>query len=175
MSGHSRWSQIKHKKAASDAKKGQVFSKIASLIKVAVKEGGVDPETNAKLKQALVKAKEVNMPSDNIERALKKSDAEAKLEEVLYEAYGPAGSAFLIEGITDNKNRTSPEIKHILSEAGGKLALPGSVIWMFEKKDGVFEPKFTIELGGEEAKKYESLLESLSDHEAVQEVYTNVA
>ncbi len=172
MSGHSRWAQIKHKKAAIDAKKGQVFSKISRLIRVAVKEGGENPEKNLKLRSALAKAREVNMSLDNVERALRKS-SEDKLEEVLYEAYGPGGSAFLIEGITDSKNRTSSEIKHILSEHGGKLAEPGSVLWMFEKKEAAYSPKFTLSLLGEDERKYESLLEVLSENDDVQEVYTN--
>src|SRR3989344_5412714 len=135
MSGHSKWAQIKHKKAATDAKKANVFSKISRLISIAAREKGEDPIANAKLRQAVAKAKEVNMPSENIERAIKKGAGagEYVLEEFLYEAYGPGGVAILIEGITDNKNRTSNEIKHLLLQHNAKWAEPGSVAWAFEK------------------------------------------
>lgn len=145
MSGHSKWAQIKHKKAATDAKKGTIFSKIARLIIVAAKEKGGDPATNAKLRMAIEKAREAGLPKDNIERAIERGTGGKEgetLEEVLYEAYGPGGVALLIQGVTDSKNRTTNEIKHILSEHGGKLAAQGSVEWMFEKK-GVVEIPFT--------------------------------
>jgi len=136
MSGHSKWSQIKFKKAVTDAKKSKLWSKIAAQIIIAAREKGGDPNTNSALKTLIDKAKAVNMPNDNIERAIKRGTGELageKMEEMLYEAYGPGGAAVLIEAITDNKNRTTAEIKHILAEHGGKLAESGSVKWMFKK------------------------------------------
>lgn len=141
MSGHSKWSKIKHQKAVTDAKKGKIFSKVARLITLASREKGGDPQTNAALRTVIEKARSLNMPADNIDRAIKKGTGEGKenaLEEVHYEAVGPSGAMFLIEGITDNKNRTTSEIKHLLSERGGRLAEQGSVEWMFEKR-GVLE------------------------------------
>ncbi len=137
MSGHSHFSSIKHKKATTDAKRSKVFSKLSQLISVAAREKGGEPETNAKLRLAVDQAKAANMPSDNIERAIKKGSGELgneKLEEVLFEAYGPGGLAVLIEGITDNKNRALGEVKQILSQHNGKLAGSGSVQWLFERK-----------------------------------------
>ncbi len=136
MSGHSHWHSIKYQKTAADVKKSKAFSKIAREITIAAKEGG-DPEFNSKLRLAIEKAKSINMPAENIERAIKRGTGElagAKLEPVLFEAYGPGGMAIIIEGITDNKNRTLGEIKQILSEYGGKLANEGSVKWLFERK-----------------------------------------
>lgn len=147
MSGHSKWSKIKHQKAATDAKKGKVFSKIARLITLAAREKGGDPATNATLRTTIEKARSLNMPADNIERAIKKGTGEGKegaLEEVRYEAVGPAGAMILIEGVTDNKNRTTSEIKHLLSERGGRLAEQGSVEWMFEKR-GILETEIADE------------------------------
>jgi YebC/PmpR family DNA-binding regulatory protein len=136
MSGHSHWSSIKHKKTLEDQKRGKIFSKLARLISVAAREGG-NPETNAKLKQAIEEAKKFNMPKENIERAIKRGSGELggeKLEEVSYEALGPGGVSIIIEGITDNKNRTFSEVKHIVQKYGGKLADSGAVKWLFEKK-----------------------------------------
>lgn len=140
MSGHSRWQQIKHKKALTDAKKGKLFSKMARLISVAAKEKGPDPAMNPKLRMAMESARAIGMPKENITRAVAKGsggDSKENLEEVGYEAYGPGGAALLIFGVTDNKNRTTNEIKHLLSEYGGKLAAEGSVIWMFKKMGAV--------------------------------------
>ncbi len=137
MSGHSHFSKIKHKKSITDAKRGQVFSKMARVIAIAAREGGADPETNSKLRLTIEQAKAMNLPKDNIERAIKKGGGETgetRLEEVLFEAYGPGGIAIIIEGITDNKNRALGEIKQILSQHNGKLAGEGSVKWLFERK-----------------------------------------
>jgi len=136
MSGHSHWAGIKYKKGVADAKKGQAFSKIAREITIAAREGG-DPKFNSKLKMAIEKAKDWNMPAENIERAIKRGAGELageKLEEILLGAYGPGGIAIIIEGITDNKNRTLNEIKQILNQNNGKLAGEDSVKWMFERK-----------------------------------------
>lgn len=145
MSGHSRWQQIKHKKALSDAKKGKLFSKIIRLIAIAAKEKGPDPASNPKVRMAIEKARSIGLPRENIERALErgggKDEGAESLYEVSYEAYGAGGTALLIQGVTNNKNRTTNEIKHILTEYGGKFAERGSVEWMFEKVDGVDIPK----------------------------------
>jgi len=136
MSGHSHFSSIKHKKSLEDEKRGKIFSKMARMISVAAKEGS-DPASNPKLRQALDEAKNFNMPKDNIERAIKRGSGEikgGKLEEINYEAFGPGGIAVIIEAITDNKNRTLAEIKHILQKYNGKLAESGSVKWLFERK-----------------------------------------
>ena len=137
MSGHSKWSQIKHKKAITDARRSKIFSKLAAMISVAVRKGGKDPESNPSLRLAIEKAKEFNMPKENIERAIQRGSGElagAKLEEITYEAYGPGGVGILIKTITDNKNRTAGEIKKILNENDGKLAESGSVSFQFEEK-----------------------------------------
>jgi YebC/PmpR family DNA-binding regulatory protein len=137
MSGHSKWSQIKHKKALTDAKRGKLFSKMARLITVAAREKGGDPASNPKLRVAIDKAHSFNMPHENIERAVKRGTGDlegVKIEEFILEAYGPAGAALIIEGTTDNKNRTVSELKHLLSQHDGKLANPGSVLWLFERR-----------------------------------------
>ncbi len=139
MSGHSKWAKIKHQKAATDVRKGKTFSKLAKMISIAAREGGSgDPSTNAKLRIAIEKARELNMPADNIERAIKRGTGENKgashIEEILFEAYGPGGVPMLIETVTDNRNRTLAEVRHILADHGGKLGESGSVRWMFDLK-----------------------------------------
>jgi len=137
MSGHSKWSTIKHKKAAADAKRGKAFTRVIREITMAAREGGGDADGNARLRSAIIAAKECNMPSDNITRAIKKGTGElegAQLEEVTYEGYAPGGVAVFIETVTDNKNRTLPEIRHIFAKHGGNIAASNSVAWMFEKK-----------------------------------------
>lgn len=157
MSGHSHWHSIKHKKQLEDQKRGKIFSKLARQISVAAKEGSL-PEDNHKLRLAIERARSFNLPKDNIERAIKRGtgelEGEAQLEEVLYEAYGPGGIAIIIEGITDNKNRTRGEIKQLLGQYGGKLADAGSVQWLFEKK-GVI--RIRMRDGYEEPPKREAL------------------
>jgi YebC/PmpR family DNA-binding regulatory protein len=141
MAGHSKWANIKHRKAAQDAKRGVAFQKLVRAIIVAAKEGGGDPGMNMKLKTAIERAKAVSVPSDNIERAIKRGTGEiegAVYEEVMYEAYGPGGVAVLIEATTDNKNRTTPEIRALLSRNGGNFGEAGCVSWIFERK-GVIE------------------------------------
>jgi len=131
MSGHSKWSQIKHKKAITDAKKGKLFSKMSALISVVARQKGGDPDKNPQLRLITEKARSFNMPSENIERAIKKGLGELegiKMEELTIEAYGPAGTALIIEALTDNKNRTVSEIKYLLSQHGGKMAEAGSVL-----------------------------------------------
>ena len=138
MAGHSKWAGIKHKKAIVDARRGKLFTKLTRAITVAAKEGGGDPEGNPALALAIAKAKDASMPKDNIERAIAKgtgagADAEA-YENVLYEGYGPGGVALLIEALTDNRNRTGAEVRHILGKHGGSLGEPGSVGYLFEKR-----------------------------------------
>ncbi len=149
MSGHSHFSSIKHKKEITDKKRGKIFSKMAKLITVAAKEGGSDPAANSKLRMVIEQAKKINMPKENIERAIKKGSGElesAKLEEVVFEAYGSGKIAIIIEGITDNKNRTLGEIKQILSQNEGKLAGGGSVKWLFERKGAIIiDPQLQVE------------------------------
>lgn len=137
MSGHSKWASIKHKKAAADAKRGQIFTKLIREITVAAKNGGGDPETNPRLRTAIQSAKTANMPADNIERAIKKGTGELEgvtYEEATYEGYGPNGVAILVHCLTDNKNRTASEIRSIFGKVGGSMAGAGSVAWIFEKK-----------------------------------------
>ncbi len=137
MSGHSKWSTIKRKKGKMDAQRGKIFTKIIRLITVAARLGGGDPESNLRLKAAIQLAKENNMPSENIDRAIKRGTGELEgvsYEEVIYEGYGPGGVAVLIEALTDNKNRTTPEIRKIFSKNGGNLGENGCVSWMFEKR-----------------------------------------
>tara|TARA_B100000700_G_C14925333_1_gene799106 strand:+ start:585 stop:1316 length:732 start_codon:yes stop_codon:yes gene_type:complete len=137
MSGHSKWSTIKRKKAANDAKKGAAFTRISKDITLAAREGGGDPEMNASLRLAIKAAKAANMPSNNIDRAIKKGTGDLpgmKYEDYVYEGYGPGGVAIMIDVMTDNKNRTVPEIRHLMDKNGGKLGEPGCVNWMFHKK-----------------------------------------
>lgn len=187
MSGHSHFSSIKHKKAITDAKRGQIFSKLARQISIAAKEGD-DPEMNPQLRQSLDKAKSLNMPKDNIERAIKKGTGELngiKLESVIFEAYGPGNIAIIIEGITDNKNRALAEVKQILNQNNGKLAQSGSVKWLFERK-GVLEIKIehenkeedlellAIEAGAEDISWYNSILNIYTKPEKLEKVKINL-
>jgi YebC/PmpR family DNA-binding regulatory protein len=138
MAGHSKWAGIKHKKAIVDSRRGKLFTKLARAITVAAAEGGGDPDMNARLGLAVQKAKDASMPKDNIERAIAKgtgegAEAEA-LEDVTYEGYGPGGVALLVEAVTDNRNRTAADVRHILSKNGGNLGEPGSVAYLFDKK-----------------------------------------
>ena len=137
MSGHSKWSTIKRKKGAEDAKRGKIFTRIARDITVAAREGGGDENSNAKLKLAIAKAKSANMPKDNIERAVLRGtgglDGEDMVE-ITYEGYGPDGVAFIVDVLTDNKNRALAEVKHAFNRSGGSLASAGSVTWQFEQK-----------------------------------------
>ncbi|HRY52238.1 MAG TPA: YebC/PmpR family DNA-binding transcriptional regulator [Candidatus Portnoybacteria bacterium] len=137
MSGHNKWSQIKHQKALTDAKKGKIFGKMARLITIAVRAKGKDPQVNPTLRTLIDKARSINMPLENVERAIAKGAGElegVQIEEFLMEAYGPAGSALLIEGATDNRNRSISELKFLLSEHNGKPANPGSVLYLFERQ-----------------------------------------
>ena len=185
MSGHSHWASIKHKKGAADEKRGKVFSKISRMISVAAKQGGGDPEANSKLRLAVEQAKQANMPKDNIERAIKKGTGELegeKLEQVVFEAYGPENTAIIIEGITDNKNRTLSEIKQILNQNKGKLANEGSVKWLFERKGSIIINKenkeelelIVIEAGAEDINEHDEFLEIYTKPEDLEKVKKNL-
>jgi YebC/PmpR family DNA-binding regulatory protein len=137
MSGHSKWSTIKHKKAATDARRGKLFSKILKEITVAARMGGADPKGNPRLRTALLEARSNSVPGDNIDRAIKKGTGELEgetYEEVIYEGYGPGGVAVLVEAATDNRNRTTAEVRHLFTRHGGNLAEAGSVAWMFKRR-----------------------------------------
>jgi YebC/PmpR family DNA-binding regulatory protein len=236
MSGHSKWSSIKHRKAAVDAKRGQQFTKLARAVAVAAREGGGDPDSNPSLATAIQKARDASMPKDNIQRAIDRgtgagAGAEA-IERVLFEGYGPGGAAVLVEALTDNRNRTSADVRLAFNKHHGSLGEPGSVAWIFEKRgvveidgarygeddliaaidagaedvreeDGLLrvlcdpkdltavrealgaagvevssaglamEPKSTVEVKGNDAKALLRLVETLEDHDDVNEVHAN--
>ena len=178
MSGHNKWSKIKHGKKITDSRRGKAFDKVSRLISVSTKGKSSDPETNPQLRMAIEKAKKINMPKDNIERAIKRGSGqlgEAGMEEVLYEAYGPSGIALIIKGITDNKNRTVAEIKNILSKFNSKLAEPGSVQYLFDKKNEDWIPKYPLEITDEKTiKQLEKLSETLDENDDIQEIYSNL-
>jgi YebC/PmpR family DNA-binding regulatory protein len=138
MSGHSKWSSIKHKKGAADAKRGKLFTKLARAITVAARDGGPDPDGNPALATAIQKARDASMPKDNIQRAVDRGSGvgvdAAAIESVLFEGYGPGGAAILVEALTDNRNRTSADVRHAFSKHHGNLGEPGSVAWIFEKR-----------------------------------------
>jgi YebC/PmpR family DNA-binding regulatory protein len=147
MSGHNRWSSIKHKKGAADAKRGKIFTKIIKEITVAARMGGGDPTGNPRLRHAIDEAKAANMPGDNVTRAIKKGTGELEgvnYEEITYEGVGPSGTLFLIEALTDNRNRTNPELRKIFERHNGQLGTPGSAAWAFEGKGLVFVPKDAV-------------------------------
>ena len=236
MSGHSKWSTIKHKKGAADAKRGKVFTRIIKEMTVAARMGGGDPNSNPRLRSAVAEAKAANMPKDNVERAIKRGTGELEgvsYEEITYEGYGPGGAALMVEVMTDNTNRTTPEIRHMLEKNGGNMGTPGSVRFQFDRKGfftvdkkaadedklmelaleagaddllssgDVFEiytspesfeqvrlaleknkiatveaklgqiPKNPVTLDEAKAKQMMRLMESLDDHEDVQNVWTN--
>lgn len=173
MSGHSHWATIKRKKGAADAKKGKIFTRLAREIVIATREGGGDPEMNVRLELAIDKAKAANMPKDSIERAIKRGTGEDKegldYEEILYEGYAPHGVALMIECVTENRNRTVAELRHILSKAGGGMGDPGSVSWQFDRMtyfalssekhdfDAIFE--LAVEAGADDIKQESELIE----------------
>jgi YebC/PmpR family DNA-binding regulatory protein len=177
MSGHSKWNTIKRKKGAADAKRGKIFTKLIKEITLAARLAGPDPEGNARLRQAIMAAKEENMPKDNIDRAVKKgtggAEGSAGYEEVVYEGYGPGGVAVLVEVMTDNKNRTVAEIRHIFSKHGGNLGENGCVSWIFEKKGSILLDKksvtedvlmeIALDAGAEDVREEENEFEVITD------------
>ena len=176
MSGHNKWSKIKNKKGSEDAKKGKVFTKHARNITVAAKEGGTNPDYNPALKAAIEKAKADNMPNDNIDRAIKKAagdDASDSFERVIYEGYGPGGVAVIVDCLTDNKNRTAPDVRHAFDKNGGNLGTDGSVMFMFERKGDIIVGKEdkdfdefmmdALEAGCEDVKEMGEYFEAITD------------
>ena len=173
MSGHSKWNNIKNKKEKSDAQRGKIFTKLGREILVAVKEGGPDPAANSKLKDVIAKCKANNMPNDNIERSIKKAAGDgnaANYEDIVYEGYGPAGVAIIIEAMTDNSNRTAADVRHILDKFGGNLGTNGSVNWMFDKKGVIVIEKASTKLSEEELM-MEALEAGADNFEADEEFY----
>jgi len=174
MSGHNKWSKVKHKKAIEDAKKSKEFSKYAQLITIESKKAGGDVNAPG-LRKAIERARAANMPQKNIERATKRGlekDA-ALLSEVTYEVYGPGGSALIISALTDNKNRTTALVKHILKKYGASLAGPGAVSWAFEKKNGEWIPKTIIPLSKKDKKGLHALEEELRGNKDIQAIFSN--
>ncbi len=176
MAGHSKWAKLKHVKGKTDAQKAKTFSKLVRFITIEIKKYKGDRNAPG-VRAAIDKARAANMPSDNIERALSKGSGEgAQVEQVVYEAYGPGGCALIIEGYTDSRNRTSQELKHLLSTYGGTLANPGAAMWAFQKNaGGKLEPISPIELSDEDAQKMAELSDALEEHDDINEVYTNAA
>ncbi len=183
MSGHSKWSTIKRKKGAADAKRGKIFGKLAKEVTVAARLGGGDPAGNPRLRAAIAAAKSENMPNDNIMRAIRKGTGEgggAALEELSLEGYGPAGVALMVETLTDNKNRTVSDVRHLITKYGGNLGEPGCVAWMFDKqgvivfdRQGVNEDELleaALECGAEDLQGDETQFEVLTDPAAFLEV-----
>ena len=177
MSGHSKWSQIKRQKSVTDAAKSRIFSRYARLIALESKKAnGVLSAPG--LSVAVARAKSANMPKENIERAITKgaSKDSGSLEQVVYEAYGPGGVAILIDALTDNKNRTTQEVKHLLVEQGVELAAPGAASWAFTKIGAAYTPNEPlIDIAGEEETRLGTILEALDEHEDVQQVFTNAS
>ena|SRR3989344_1291621 len=183
MSGHNKWSQIKNQKGAADKKRGQLFSKLLKAISIAAKTEA-NPQFNPRLRSAIEKAKGFNVPQDNIERAVSKASEAKDLEDVIIEAYGPEGSAIIIEGITDNSNRTVSEIKHLLNENNAKIANPGSVLWAFAQSAderglnaeprGNWKPKFPQSISESGKNQLTALIDLLEEREDVQCVITNM-
>ena len=185
MSGHSKWSTIKHKKGATDAKRGKIFTKIIKEITVAARMGGGDPETNPRLRSALISARSENMPRDTFERAIKKGTGDldgVNYEEILYEGYGPGGVAVLVECLTDNRNRTIAEVRQVFNKAGGNVGTDGCVAWMFDKKGLIIVNKedsdeetlmeLALDAGAEDIKEETESFEIIcepADFEAVKE------
>ncbi|MBF0209987.1 MAG: YebC/PmpR family DNA-binding transcriptional regulator [Desulfamplus sp.] len=176
MSGHSKWSTIKHKKGAADAKRGKIFTKLIKEITVAARMGGGDPEANPRLRRAVIEAKSQNMPKENLERAIKKGTGELEgvdYEEIIYEGYGPGGVAVLVECLTDNKNRTISDVRFIFSKAGGNIGTDGCVSWMFDKKGLISVDKanasedtlmeIALEAGAEDVKDEGDCFEIITD------------
>ena len=177
MSGHSKWSTIKHKKGKADAAKGKIFTKIGREISVAVKMGGADPDMNSRLRDAIAKAKSNNMPNDNVTRVIKKASGgndDVNYEEIVYEGYGPGGVAVIVEAMTDNKNRTASNVRYYFDKNGGSLGATGCVNWMFdlkgtiaiEKADGINEDDLmmqALEAGAEDFLIHDDIYEIITD------------
>jgi len=182
MSGHSKWSQIKRQKGATDAARGRLFTKLGKEISVAIKQGGADINAISALRTAIAKAKAQNMPNDNIDRILKKDNSKVNYTNITYEGYGVGGVAVLVEALTDNKNRTASEVRAAFEKSGGSLGVSGSVAFMFERDleetaDGeiieVWAPTYRVPIPPENEKAFEKMLDALDECEDVQEVWHN--
>jgi len=176
MSGHSKWHSIKHKKGALDAKRGRMFTKVIKEITIAARIGGGDAEGNPRLRKAIADAKELNMPADNIKRAIQKGTGElegGQLEELQYEGYGPSGVALIVEVVTDNRNRTVSEIRHVFSKNGGNMAESGSVAWMFSKKGYIAIEKAKADEETLMTLAIDAGADDFSSDESVYEIYTS--
>ncbi len=174
MAGHSKWAKLKHTKGKTDAQKAKLFSKLVKIIGVELKMAKGD-KTAPGVRAAIEKAQAANMPKDNIDRILSKNDG-LEMERVVYEAYGPGGTALVIEGYTDNKNRTVQEIKHLLSLNNGNFAQTGAAMWAFAKNaEGKLEATMPVEVNDEDGEKLNQLVDALEDHDDVNEVFTNAA
>jgi YebC/PmpR family DNA-binding regulatory protein len=174
MSGHNKWSKIKHKKAATDAVKSRVFSKYSRLITIESRRVGGD--TNSPSLLAIIdRAKRESMPKDNIDRAVQKGKdgTGAALMEVIFEGYGPSGTAVIVVAVTDNNNRTFQEIRHIFTKLGFQLGSPGSATWAFAKQDSIYKPNNPIDLSDADGELLAELIEELEDHDDVQDVFTS--
>jgi len=173
MSGHNKWTQIKRKKEKTDGQKAKIFGKYAKLISVEARKAGGNLSSPG-LKAVIDRAKEANMPADNIERAIKKATEKgAALENATYEAYGPGGVALVIEVLTDNTNRAIQEVKTILSKQGFSIAGQGSALWAFTKNAGVWTPTTTVPLSEDDLRALETLIDALEESDEVQDVFTN--
>lgn len=174
MAGHNKWSKIKRQKAGTDAQKSKIFSKLVKQISAESKKAKGNISSPG-LKSAIDKAKEVNMPADTIERAIKKgsTDNTSNMEQITYETYGPSGCAIIIEALTDNRNKAAQEIKHILSKHNLSLANPGSASWAFTKNQNEWTPNMTVPITEEDGQILESLISELEDNDEVQDVFTN--
>ena len=183
MSGHSKWANIKHKKEKTDAQKAKIFTKLGRELAVAVKEGGPDPESNSKLKDAIAKAKSNNMPNDNISRCIQKAaggNDDANYEDIVYEGYGPNGVAVIVMAMTENKNRTAADVRHYFDKFGGNLGTNGCVSWMFDKRgviviDGADLDEDTVmmdalDAGAEDFSAEDGLFEIMTDPDAFSEI-----
>lgn len=183
MSGHSKWANIKHKKEKTDAQRAKIFTKLGRELAVAVKEGGPDPESNSKLKDAIAKAKSNNMPNDNINRCIQKAaggNDDANYEDITYEGYGPNGVAVIVEAMTENKNRTAGDVRHYFDKFGGNLGTNGCVSWMFDKRgviliDGEGQDEDAVmmdalDAGAEDFSAEDGIFEILTDPDAFSEV-----
>ncbi|MCG2769323.1 MAG: YebC/PmpR family DNA-binding transcriptional regulator [Chloroflexota bacterium] len=191
MSGHSKWSTIKHKKGAADAKRGALFTKLGRELTIAAREGGGDPDTNFRLRLVMDKCRQFNMPKDNIERAIKRGTGELKgaaLEEILYEGYGPKGTALLISVLTDSRNRAVAAVRRVLTRSGGSLGATGCVSWLFDRKGYIsVEPEendpeelalLSIDIGAEDVRIESGLVEiftSVEDFQRIREALHNEA
>lgn len=175
MAGHSKWAQIKRQKGAADAAKSNLWGKLGKRISVESKKAKGDVNA-ANLRAAIERAKKANMPKDTIERAVAKGASnDTELEAITYETYGPGGAAIVIECLTDSRNRTAQEIKHLLSKNGLELAAPGSALWAFEKTHEGYGPKTTVDLSEEDSSRLMQVLEEIDNYDDTEDVYTNAA